>query len=330
MIRFLIIIILGFFADFIIGDPVYSCHPVRLIGRCISFFECKLRRFGLGGKLGGLLLVLIVEGVTVFSYLALTFVFHQLFPPVGLIFDLFVCFSCLALRDLIHHIKPVAQYLMQDNIIDAKKALSMVVGRDVQFLNKTGVCRAAIETLAENFVDGFLAPLFWFLAGGIPAYLFGLEPLKPAISFMLAFKVVSTLDSMVGYRTPEFIKFGWAGARLDDVMNLLPARISFIVMFFGAWLSGIYPVDGFKTGLKDRLKHDSPNAGHAESFTAGALHIRLGGPTMYKDGLRNKPWLGENNPDPGPKEIISAILFIKTSALVAMIPPLFMLLMVIS
>ena len=151
----------------------------------------------------------------------------------------------------------------------------MVVGRDVRFLDEKGVCRASVETLAENFVDGFLSPLFWCLMGAVLANLLGLSPIKTAMSFMLAFKVASTLDSMVGYKNPDYIDFGVAGARLDDIMNFIPARFSLIILFVGAGISGFHPVNGLKAAMGDRLKHESPNSAHAESFVAGALDIRL-------------------------------------------------------
>jgi adenosylcobinamide-phosphate synthase len=149
--------------------------------------------------------------------------------------------------------------------------------------------------LAENFVDGFFSPLFWFFAGALLATLFGAAPQDMAIAAMLIFKGVSTLDSMVGYRSPKYLRFGWASARLDDVMNLVPARLSILALFLGACLTRLAPFDGLRTALRDRLKHDSPNAAHAESFVAGSLHIRLGGPTRYPDGLKDKPWLGDGS-----------------------------------
>jgi adenosylcobinamide-phosphate synthase len=135
-----------------------------------------------------------------------------------------------------------------------------------------------------------------------------------SLSFMLAFKVGSTLDSMVGYKSPRFMDFGWASAKLDDVMNFIPARLSFIILFFGAWISGLHPLDGLKVALRDRLKHDSPNAAHAESFFAGSLGVRLCGPVMYPGGLKNKAWLGHGNNDPGPEDISKAALLVKWSA----------------
>ena len=141
----------------------------------------------------------------------------------------------------------------------------------------------------------------------------------PALGFMIASKVGSTLDSMVGYKSPEYAEFGKAGARLDDFINFLPARLSLIILFFGAWLSGLHPVNGLRGALKDRLKHDSPNAAHAESFLAGALNIRLGGPTVYEGKLKEKPWLGEEYADPTIRQIYKTMAFIKVSSWVSIV-----------
>ena len=172
--------------------------------------------------------------------------------------------------------------------------------------------------MAENFVDGFFTPLFWFLTGGILAYILGFSPVMLALSFMIASKVGSTLDSMVGYKSSEYIEFGKAGARLDDFINFLPARLSLIALFLSAGLTGLHPVNGLKTALKDRLKHDSPNAAHAESFVAGALKIRLGGPTVYHDGLKEKPWLGEGYADPTMEQVYKTTTLIRVSSWVSM------------
>lgn len=166
-------------------------------------------------------------------------------------FDLFICYSCLALKDLVVHIKPVIHALETGDLPEARKRIALVVGRNIQSLDDKGVSRAAVETLAENFVDGFLSPVFWYLLGGILACILGLSPVITALSFMLAFKVGSTLDSMVGYKSPRFMDFGWASAKLDDVMNFIPARLSLIILFFGAWISGLHPLDGLRVALRD-------------------------------------------------------------------------------
>ena len=215
---------------------------------------------------------------------------------------------------MLDHIRPVLKKIEEENISAAADAVAKVVGRDVHYLNREGIIRAAIETMAENFVDGFLTPLLYFLVGGIIAFFSGLPVAVTATAFMLMSKVGSTLDSMVGYKTTEYYDFGWAAARFDDFINFLPARISIAVLFIGAAARGFSPVKGLRVSIRDRFKHDSPNAAHAESFVAGALEVRLGGPNKYSNGMKDKPWLGSEYPDPGPDDINKVILLIKRSA----------------
>lgn len=317
MLKLAIILFLAFILDLFLGDPRYRLHPIRLIGRCIVLFTRILRRSGLDGRWGGVVLVMMVEFVFLTAFLAPSLVLHRTHILLGLGFDLFICYSCLALKDLFYHMDRVNHALEGKNLSEARKEIAMVVGRDVRFLDEKGICRAAIETMAENFVDGFLSPLFWYLSGGILGYILELSPVMTAAGFMITFKVASTLDSMVGYKDSEFLEFGWAGAKLDDIMNFIPARLSLIVLFAGAWICRLKASEGMRAALKDRLKHDSPNAAHAESFVAGALGVRLGGPTVYPDGQKDKAWLGEGNPDPLPRHIRKTASLLTRSAWVA-------------
>ncbi len=212
--------------------------------------------------------------------------------------NIYFVYSLIALRDLLMHCRPVMDALRGKDLKNARKAIGMIVGRDVNYLDESGIVRAAIETLAENFVDGFLSPVFWYTAGCLTGVFFNINPVCFGVVFLILFKVASTLDSMVGYKTAEFREIGWAGARLDDLMNFIPARLSLIVLFPGAVLSGLHPLSGLRIFFRDRLKHESPNSAHSESFVAGASRARLGGPTRYSDGVKEKPWLGKEFPDP--------------------------------
>jgi adenosylcobinamide-phosphate synthase len=323
MLELALILFLAFILDLLLGDPRYGLHPIRLIGQCIAFFTRILRRAGLDGRWGGIVLVIIVEFAFLTAFLVLSIVFHRINVFIGLGFDLFICYSCLALKDLFYHTDRVIYALEGGNLSDARKEIAMVVGRDVRFLDENGISRAAIETMAENFVDGFLSPLFWYLSGGILGYILGLSPVMTAVGFMITFKVASTLDSMVGYKDSEFLEFGWAGAKLDDIMNFIPARLSLMVLFAGAWICRLKASEGMRVALRDRLKHDSPNAAHAESFVAGALDVRLGGPAVYPDGQKDKPWLGEGNPYPLPQHIRRTASLLTRSAWVAVVFPVF-------
>jgi adenosylcobinamide-phosphate synthase len=314
-----LVLFLAFILDFFIGDPAYRWHPVRIMGREIISCLSLLKWIGLKGKGAGVLLTLSIVFISIVVYSLIHFTLLMSHPLACFSFDLFICYSCLALKDLFNHITPVIESLGADDIYGARKAIGMVVGRDVNALDKAGVTRAAIETMAENFVDGFLSPVFWYGAGSFAGILAGIEPVFMGISFMIIFKTASTLDSMVGYKNEEFIKIGWAGARLDDVMNFIPARLSLIVLFIGAWFTRLKPVDGMRVAFRDRLKHDSPNSAHSESFVAGALNIRLGGPTIYPDGLKDKPWLGGKYGDPGIRHIPMTMRLLTTSSWLAMI-----------
>lgn len=317
MLESAIILFLAFILDLFLGDPRYRFHPIRLMGQCIAFLTRILRHAGLDGRWGGIALVMVVEFIFLAAFLTPGLILHRIHILLGLGFDLFICYSCLALKDLFYHTDQVIHALERGNLAEARKNIAMVVGRDVQFLDEKGVSRAAIETMAENFVDGFLSPLFWYLSGGILGYIFGFSPVMTAVSLMITFKVASTLDSMVGYKDSEFLEFGWAGAKLDDIMNFIPARLSLILLFAGAWICRLKASEGIRVALRDRLKHDSPNAAHAESFVAGALEVRLGGPTVYSDGQKDKPWLGQDNPDPVPQHIRRTASLLKCSAWVA-------------
>lgn len=298
MLELSLILIIGFLLDLIIGDPPYKYHPIRIMGRGISGLERFLRRQGIDGRGGGILLALFMELITLCIYVVITYLLKHIHPVLGWGFNLFIFYSFLALQDLFHHMRPVKDALTAGHLSEARDAIAKVVGRNVTDLDEPGIIRAAIETLSENVVDGFLSPIFWFLIGGLSAFFLKLDPAPAALCLMLTAKTASTLDSMVGYKSPEYIRFGWPGARFDDIMAFIPARLSLAILFLGAWVSGLHPVTGLRVALRDRLKHDSPNAAHAESFAAGALNIRLSGPTRYHDELKNKPWLGEEYPDP--------------------------------
>ena len=305
----------AFILDLWLGDPVYAGHPVRLMGHAISFVEKAVRRMGGADRQGGMLMVLAVVCITLGAYLGLKFLFHLIHPLLALSFDVYCAYSFIAFKDLFVHVGKVTQALNENDIAEARRAVQMIVGRDAALLDTGGIVRALVETLSENFIDGFLVPLFWFVTGSIFGYLLSVNPATFAVCFMVIAKTASTLDSMVGYKNQQYETFGTAGARFDDVMAFLPARFSLVFLFFGALpAAGAHPVIGLKTALRDRLKHDSPNAAHGESFMAGALNVRLGGPTQYPGKLKQKPWLGEEFPDPERRHITLAEKVISLSA----------------
>lgn len=313
----IIILWTGFLLDVFLGDPEYRLHPIRLMGNGISLGEKSLRKAGMANRTGGAVLALALITATLAVFLLLSRILNSLYGPLAFLFHVYLCSSCLALKDLTAHLDPVVDALEAGDLDAARHFVSRVVGRDVSVLDEKGVCRAAVETLAENFIDGFVSPLFWYLAGGLLGWLLGSAPVLSALGAMLTFKVVSTMDSMVGYRNERYEALGWAGAKLDDLMNFAPARLSFLFLFPAALLTGQNGIQGIKTGWRDRLKHDSPNAAHGESFVAGALGIRLGGPTTYGTKTRDKPWLGEGFADARPSDIVKTMWLLSAAAWIA-------------
>lgn len=292
-----IILISGFIIDLFIGDPNYKYHPVRIIGNFISLLLKKLKSACPNNRLTGIYLAILTILFCVSIYSGLFLLFNRIHPIAGSLLNVFFIYSLIALKDLLKHCRPVIDALQVKDIEKARKSIGMIVGRDVNYLDEAGIVRAAVETLAENFVDGFLSPVFWYAAGCLTGAVLDINPVYSGVVFLLIFKAASTLDSMVGYKTEEFKETGWAGARLDDLMNFIPARLSLIILFLGAVFSGLDPLSGLRTSMRDRLKHESPNSAHSESFTAGAIRARLGGPTRYCDGVKEKPWLGGEFPD---------------------------------
>jgi adenosylcobinamide-phosphate synthase len=311
-----IILISGFLFDLILGDPNYRFHPVRIIGSLIDRLHKYLKRRSMNQKFAGILLALLTILISVSVYSVLVMLFFLVHPTAAILINIYFVYSLIALKDLFNHCRPVTDALINTDLLKARESIAMIVGRDVNSLDEKGIIRAAIETLAENFVDGFISPVFWYCAGCIIGELTDINPEFSGVIFLIIFKVASTLDSMVGHKTEELIEIGWAGARLDDLMNFIPARLSLILLFFGAMFLGLNPLSGLKTSLRDRLKHDSPNSAHSESFVAGAIRARLGGPVRYPEGLKEKPWLGEEFPDPELSDIQGVIRLLFVSALI--------------
>lgn len=304
--------------DLVLGDPEYAYHPVRLLGKTIAVYEKAFRWSGLDGLAGGVMLVIMVSVSTLGSYLAAHVFLERLHPLASLALDVFAVYSCLSLKDLIVHARKVSLALASNDLVNARRTVQEIVGRDANRLDMCGVARAAVESIAENFVDGYLSCLFWYVAGGLLACAMDYDPLTCAVIGVLTFKTASTLDSMVGYRSPVYLYFGRAAARFDDAMNFIPARLSVPFMMLAAGLCGLNMRGCLKIALRDRRKHASPNAGHAESCAAGALGIRLGGPTRYPFKLVEKPWLGDGDLDTSFVHIDRTCALVLRSGLISM------------
>ncbi len=274
------VIVSAFILDFLLGDPARLPHPVIYMGRAIDFFENIFRKYVKHLLISGFLFacfLIFSTGVLAFFAVKVSSRFHPFFGDFIQVVLLFFCFSSTSLEK--ESLK-VFHALNKGSIDDARSKLSMIVGRETQTLDETRVTMATVETIAENFVDGFLSPLFFAMIGGAP--------------MALAYKMINTLDSMVGYKNSQYLFFGRTSARVDDAANFIPARISVaIIALSAAFLSLKRGLFSFKTGIRQGHLHKSPNAGYPEAAFAGALKIRLGGPTLYHGRLIEKPYIGK-------------------------------------
>ncbi|MBU2510796.1 adenosylcobinamide-phosphate synthase CbiB [bacterium] len=309
----LIILLLAFVLDLYLGDPVYPLHPVRLMGHLIKKIEDFLEKRALLTVLGGVLLLTGTQVIVIGVYLGLLF----LLSGYAVLLHIFIVYSSISIKDLIKHGKAVLARLEAEDLSGARNAVQMLIGRDAQYLDEYGVARAAVESLAENFVDGFLAPLLWFALGAILADKIGLSCSLGGGVFILFYKVTNTLDSMVGYKNERYLDFGKTGARLDDVLNFVPARLGIPVVVIAARICRLDWKKAWKIGWRDRLKHTSPNAGHTEACVAGALNIRLNGPGIYPHGRVEKPWVGDGTEQVTSQHLKQAFYLILSSAFLA-------------
>lgn len=291
--------------DSIIGDPKYPLHPVRLIGKVITLVEKAFRSMRLTGIFGGTVFAGVILAIALGSCIVIRRLIGLAHSDMVILFDGYCVYSFVAMKDLMFHAKPVAAALEERDLESARSSLQKMVGRDVSQLDEHGVIRAAVESVSENFPDAILAPLFWYMIGAVTAFSAGYEPLPSAVGFMLVYKAVNTLDSMVGYRNERYLQFGRASARLDDLLNFIPSRLSVLFLLLAAPICKLSARKGWQTALRDRLQHASPNSGHAESFAAGALELRLGGPAVYPHGIVDKPWLGQDIEEPASRHILS-------------------------
>ncbi len=264
----------GVAADLLLGDPVYRAHPVRLIGWTLTRFENTLRRAGLDGYAGGIALFALLGTIWVG-------VIFFLQGTAAKVIHVFLVYSLLALRDLLHHGLDVER----GDTHHARRAIAKLVGRDTARMDAQACRRAAIESFSENLTDGFISPIFWYTAAGLPG--------------LILFKVVSTMDSMIGYKTPRYFQFGWCGARLDDAMNFIPARLTYLLIGFVAmFVPGCSAAKALRIGWRQHAIVPGPNSGWSEATTAGAIQRKLIGPIWESGNLVTSVWLGDPNDPP--------------------------------
>ena len=276
--------ITGFLLDFIFGDPVWLYHPVRVIGNFISFGEKTLRKIFRktpGGELAaGAVLWFLTAGLSFLIPFAVLAGAQMLHPVLRFLIESFWCYQILAARCLVNESGKVYDRLKENDLPGARKAVSMIVGRDTENLTVEGVTKAAVETVAENTSDGVTAPLLFLILGGAP------------LGFL--YKAVNTMDSMLGYKNEKYLYFGRFPARMDDVFNYVPSRITALLMIAAAFLTGMDGKNAWKIYLRDRRKHASPNAAQTEAVCAGALRVRLAGDAVYFGKLYKKEYLGDS------------------------------------
>jgi len=268
--------------DLALGDPPYRAHPVRLIGATLSLLERGLRRLGADGYIGGVLLFVALGAGWTIAWSAAILAVSALSTPAASTLHVFLLYSLLALGDLLRHAGRVDRALVRGDLEAARSAVGWLVGRDTDRMDDGACRRAAIESLSENLTDGFVSPLFWYAIAGLPG--------------LVLFKVVSTMDSMVGFKTPPYLRFGWCGARLDDVMNYVPARLTWLlVALAAAVLPACSARRALRVGWRQHGALPSPNSGWPEAATAGGMQRRLVGPIWRRGQLVTDIWIG----DPG-------------------------------
>jgi adenosylcobinamide-phosphate synthase len=308
------LLIVGFLLDLAVGDPRWLPHPVVLIGKIISHGERRLWR----GKavhdfLAGMALSLFVVALSAGAAWALIVCFQKLSSWLSFIATPALASTTLATRGLLDAVKLIEAPLRAGDIVVAREKLSRIVGRETAGLNQDKVLRASLESLSESTSDGVVAPLFYLFLGGVP--------------LAMAYKAVSTLDSMIGYRTEKYCYFGKFAARLDDTMNFIPARLTALFIVIATLALRLNPAGALRVAWRDHANNLSPNAGYPEAALAGAFSIRLGGPSIYFGKEICKPYMGD---DLQPVRIemlkegrvlclVTAILSLATFALLSMV-----------
>ena len=302
-------LLLGFFLDLLLGDPSWLPHPIRAIGSLIAALEKVLRKLfpkRQGGELaGGAALVILVLALSGGFTLLVLWLCGQVGLWLRFLAETVLCYQLLATRSLKGESMKVYQALKAGDLEGARHAVSMIVGRDTQRLDEAGVARAAVETVAENASDGVIAPLLFLTIGGAP--------------LGMAYKAVNTMDSMVGYKNDRYLWFGRCAARLDDLVNFIPARLAGLLMCLGAGFSGFDGPNALRIFRRDRKNHKSPNSAHTEAAAAGALHIQLGGPNYYFGKLVDKPAIGDADHTVEPLDIVRVNRLMYATAFLALV-----------
>lgn len=297
----------AFLLDSLLGDPQHWPHPVRWMGALITVTQRVVRRVCRSDsalRIGGGVMWLVVVGASggvAWAVLALAQAVH---PWLGWCVEVWMIYTTLAARCLADMAREVESVLRQGQLPASREKLAMIVGRDTSKLEAPQITRAVVETVAENTVDGVIAPLFFLLLGGAP--------------LAMAYKAVNTLDSMVGYKHEKYRAIGMVSARLDDAANFIPARLSWLLLSAAALLSGLHARNALSVGFRDRRNHSSPNCAWPEATVAGALGVRLGGPNDYFGERVEKPWIGDERRSITPDDIPRTVRLMWLASLLAL------------
>ena len=291
--------------DRLFGDPAWVWarlpHPVVLMGELISILDRRLNDPALSfaaRRRRGILAAAGLVGAGIVAGAAVHLLLSSI--PLGLAAEALIVSVLLAQKSLVQHVSDVAAALQENGLAGGRQAVALIVGRDVAVLDEAGVSRAAIESAAENFSDGVVAPALFYALLGLPG--------------LFVYKLANTADSMVGHRSPRYLAFGWAAARLDDLLNLAPARLSALLITAAALLTRRDAGGALRAATTDARRHRSPNAGWPEATAAGALGLALGGPRIYGDIVVDGAWLNAaGRRDVGPDEIRAAVRLIEAA-----------------
>lgn len=287
--------------DMLLGDPRWLPHPVRWMGKAIERLEPRFRTWATNPAIAGAIMTTVLVTATWSAGYAIVRLAVWVHPAVSVVAQAVMIYTCISVRSLADAALDVDRALARSGLAAGRQSVAMIVGRETDRLDEKGVTRAAVETVAENLVDGVVSPLFFAALGGAP--------------LALAYKMVNTLDSMVGYKNDRYLHFGRFAARLDDVANFVPARISVLFIALAAqWLGGRGRA-AVAVAWRDGRAHASPNAGFPEAAFAGALGIWMGGPNHYHGRLVDKPVIGEGFADARPVHIRRSVQLMTAAAL---------------
>lgn len=300
MIHHLAAIVLAYILDLIVGDPPNWPHPVKFFGSVISFFDARWNK-GKNRKATGIVMVMVVIMLVLSASVYLVFLFYRMHPLAGMALEAILISTTIAQKSLQEAAREVSGPLKNKNLHEARQKLSFIVGRDTENLPEQEIVRGTVETVAENTSDGVTAPLFWAFIGGAP--------------LALMYRLVNTCDSMVGYQDGKYAEFGWASAKLDDVLNWIPARLTAFVMMFVMKPKKTTHKKAWSILLRDAKKHPSPNSGCVEAAVAALLGVQLGGINFYQGRKSHRMEMGDASVELGVNHILQAIAIMRRTVL---------------